>query len=71
MEAASTSETLVTFYWTTKCYNPEDSHLHTRRRENVKYYLAWWQFTDVSEVIAASVIRAITLIMEQQALKCR
>jgi hypothetical protein len=26
MEAASTSETLVNFYQTTWCYNPEDSH---------------------------------------------
>jgi hypothetical protein len=34
MEAASTSETLVNFYETTRRYNPEDSHLHTRRREN-------------------------------------
>jgi hypothetical protein len=27
MEAARTSETLVNFYQTTWCYNPEDSHL--------------------------------------------
>jgi hypothetical protein len=25
-EAASTSETMVNFYQTTWCYNPEDSH---------------------------------------------
>jgi hypothetical protein len=29
MEAASTYETLVNFYQTTRRYNPEDSHLHT------------------------------------------
>jgi hypothetical protein len=27
MEAASTSETLVNFYQTTQCYNPEDGNL--------------------------------------------
>jgi hypothetical protein len=27
MEAASTSETLVNFYQTTRRYNPEDSHI--------------------------------------------
>jgi hypothetical protein len=36
MEAASTSETSVRFYQTTWRNNPEDSHLHTRRRENLK-----------------------------------
>jgi hypothetical protein len=38
MEAASTSETLVNFYQTTRRYNPEDSHLHNLRRENLKSY---------------------------------
>jgi hypothetical protein len=36
MEAANTSETLVNFYQTTQRNNPEDSHLHTCRRENLK-----------------------------------
>jgi hypothetical protein len=36
MEAANTSETSVNFYQTTGSNNPEDSHLHTRRRENLK-----------------------------------
>jgi hypothetical protein len=36
MEAASTSETLVNFYQTTRRHNPEDSHLRTRRREHLK-----------------------------------
>jgi hypothetical protein len=34
IEAASTSETSVNFYQTTRCYNSEDSHLRTHRREN-------------------------------------
>jgi hypothetical protein len=40
MEAARTSETLVNFYQTTRRYKPEDSHLRTHRRENLKSYLA-------------------------------
>jgi hypothetical protein len=36
MEAASISETSVNFYQTTRRNNPEDSYLHTRRRENLK-----------------------------------
>jgi hypothetical protein len=36
MEAAKTPETLVNFYQTTRRYNPEDSHLRTHRRENLK-----------------------------------
>jgi hypothetical protein len=39
MEAARTSETLVNFYQTTWRYNPEDSHLRSHRRENLKSYL--------------------------------
>jgi hypothetical protein len=39
MEAARTSETLVNFYQTTRRYNPQDSHLRTHRRENLKSYL--------------------------------
>jgi aspartokinase len=29
MEAASTSEKSVNFYYTTRHYNPQDSHLHS------------------------------------------
>jgi hypothetical protein len=36
MEAASTSETTAYFYQTTRRNKPEDSHLHMRRRENLK-----------------------------------
>jgi hypothetical protein len=38
MEAARTSETVVNFYQITRRYNPEDSHLRTHRRENLKSY---------------------------------
>jgi hypothetical protein len=36
MEEARTSETMVNFFQTTRHNNPEDSHLHARRRENLK-----------------------------------
>jgi hypothetical protein len=39
MEAESTSETLISFYQTTRRNIPEDSHLHTRRRENLKSHM--------------------------------
>jgi hypothetical protein len=39
MEAGSTSETSVNFYQTTQRNIPEDSHPHTRRRENLKSHL--------------------------------
>jgi hypothetical protein len=38
METAKTSETSVNFYQATRHYNPEDSHLRTHRRENLKSY---------------------------------
>jgi hypothetical protein len=38
MEAARSSETLVNLYQTTRRYNPEDGHLRTNRRENLKSY---------------------------------
>jgi hypothetical protein len=38
MEAVRISETSVNFNVTTRRYIPEDSKLHTRRRENLKSY---------------------------------
>jgi hypothetical protein len=35
-EAASTSETPVNVFQTTRCNNPEDNYLHSRSRENLK-----------------------------------
>jgi hypothetical protein len=43
MEAVKTSETLVNFYQTTRRYNPEDNHLRTHRRENLKSYSERWE----------------------------
>jgi hypothetical protein len=39
MEAASTSDMTVNFYQTKPRNNPEDSHLHTHRSENLKTHL--------------------------------
>jgi hypothetical protein len=39
MEAVQTSETLGNSYQSTRRYNPEDSHLHTHRRENQNSYI--------------------------------
>jgi hypothetical protein len=36
MDTVSTYETSVNFYETTRCNIPEHSHLHNRRRENLK-----------------------------------
>jgi hypothetical protein len=38
MEAVRISEALVDLYQSTRRYNPEDIHLHTHRRENLKFY---------------------------------
>jgi hypothetical protein len=38
MQAASTSETSVNFYQSTRRSSPQDSHLHTCRRENLQSY---------------------------------
>jgi predicted secreted protein len=40
MQAVHTSETSVNIYLTTRQYNPEDSELHNRRRENLKSHIA-------------------------------
>jgi len=39
MEVVRTSETSVNNYLTTRHYIPEDSKLHTRRRENLKSHI--------------------------------
>jgi hypothetical protein len=46
-EVKSTSETSVNFYQTTWRNIPEDSHLHTRRRENLKSHNEKYIFTGI------------------------
>jgi hypothetical protein len=45
MEAESTSETSVNLYQSTRRNNPEDSHLHIHRRENLKCHQVLWFIT--------------------------
>jgi hypothetical protein len=40
MEAVNSFETSVNIHQTTECNFLEDSHLHTRRRENLKSHLS-------------------------------
>jgi hypothetical protein len=42
MEAVRTSETSVNSHQSTLLYNPEDSHLHSHRRENLNSYLFYF-----------------------------
>jgi hypothetical protein len=44
MKAESTSETSVSFYQITRLNNPEDSHLHNRRRDNLKSHFTALKF---------------------------
>jgi predicted transcriptional regulator of viral defense system len=39
MKAASTSKTSANFYQNIRRNNPENSHLHTRRRENLRSHI--------------------------------
>jgi hypothetical protein len=62
-EAASISETSVNFYQTTRRNNPEDSHLHIRRRENLKSHALLVGKTDSLEEHAASIFRLISTLI--------
>jgi hypothetical protein len=52
MKAARTYETMVNFYQTTRRNSPEDSHFHTRRRENLKshYYCYLFEGSEKAEI---------------------
>jgi hypothetical protein len=53
--------TLVNFYQTTQCYNPEDSNLHTHRRENLKSYLVCIKLYVVSNELICFFFRLFSL----------
>jgi len=54
MEAARTSETSVDIQLRTRQYIPEDSELHTRRRENLKSHIGYfvWMVVELQDVTA-------------------
>jgi hypothetical protein len=56
MEAARSSETLVNFYQTTRRYNPEDSHLRTNRRENLKSYFSLFSLVRILQINILKII---------------
>jgi hypothetical protein len=48
IRAASTSETSVNFYQTTRSNNPEDSHLDNRGLDNLKSHKSEWSILATS-----------------------
>jgi hypothetical protein len=54
MDSASTSETSINFYQTTRRSNPEDRQLHTRRRQNLKSHLRIGPFVPMKEELTGS-----------------
>jgi hypothetical protein len=57
MEVASTSGTSVNFYKTTWRINPEDSHLHTRRRENQKSQNYYYYYFIIIIIVVVVIVR--------------
>jgi hypothetical protein len=57
IEAVSTSEMSVDFYLTTGRKIPEDSHLHTRRRENLSCLMTVFLIRKLNVFIIALVMQ--------------
>jgi hypothetical protein len=51
MEAARTSEASVNFYQNARRNNLEDSHLHTRRRENLKSHYIYFTTLPITKIM--------------------
>jgi hypothetical protein len=69
MEAARTSETSVDIQLRTRQYIPEDSELHTRRRENLKFHfmapqLTKWSLVFRDKSIASQLVRNLPPVTE-------
>jgi hypothetical protein len=64
MEAARTSETSVDIQLWTWQYIPEDSELHTRRRENLKSHkMEFWMYIPKFWFIPSYMYESINLIV--------
>jgi hypothetical protein len=50
-EAVSTSETSVNFHQTARRNNPEDNHLHTGRRENLKSQFGRKSILEILDIV--------------------
>jgi hypothetical protein len=69
MEEARTSETSVEIHLRTRLYMPEDSELHTRRRENLKVHLTMLYlhcYTTCARVTMEIVSNAFALLNTSQ-----
>jgi hypothetical protein len=68
IRAMPASETSVNFYQTAQRYYPEDSHLHSRRRENLKssltdaLFVVLWQREEVRPPTSDKICTCNTLI---------
>jgi hypothetical protein len=56
IEAVQTSETSVKSYQSTRRCNPEDSHLHTHRHENLKWHLeSYWLLSQLMHIVTTTI----------------
>jgi hypothetical protein len=58
--AASTSETSINFYQTTRHDNPQDS-LHTCSRENLKFHIQWCPLSSKTWYVQTKTLRSHTV----------
>jgi hypothetical protein len=67
MDTASTSETSVGFYQTTRGDNPEDSHRHNRCRENLKlhYFFIFFMPFSVFQASDCTVVYNCSTFMDK------
>jgi hypothetical protein len=70
MEAVSTSETSVKYYRTTRRNIPEDSHLHTLRRKNLKSHPINTRFVCALSVWSVPLLAPLIQFISRVSVKC-